>query len=241
MLDQLRPGRTISRDRSSSGNFSRFSAGVTPSRAACRQHGLSPCGRPCYAASMFGWLRSLSSSALAPARAAEPHDTRPPWVDELAQGLQKQSRAAAKQAARLEALIWDCSADLRLAREERGRSASAVATREEPYDDLFDALDALDQARLMAGEPHLVEGLSRVQLRIQQFCERAGFARIGAVGQPVDAASMRIVGTERAGEVPAGSISRVVCAAIRRRGQLVREGQVIVQIEEKNDESQLGY
>jgi molecular chaperone GrpE (heat shock protein) len=190
---------------------------------------------------MFAWLRSLGSRALAPARAAEPPDTRPPWVDEILEGLQKQNRAAAKQAARLEALIGECSADLRLAREELGRSASTVATTGEPYHDLFDALDALDQAMVLAGEPHLVEGLSRVRLRIQQFCERAGYTRTGAVGQPVDAASMRIVGTQRAGDVPVGSISRVVCAAIRRGGQLVREGQVIVQIEEKNDESQLGY
>jgi molecular chaperone GrpE (heat shock protein) len=157
------------------------------------------------------------------------------------EGLQKQNRAAAKQAARLEALIGECSAELRLARTELVRSASAVAPSEERYDDLFDSLDALDQALALASEPHLVEGLSRVQLRIQQFCERAGFARTGAVGQPVDAGSMRIVGTQRAGDVPVGSISRVVCAAITREGKLVREGQVIVRTEEKNDESQLGY
>lgn len=175
-------------------------------------------------------MRALFNRAK-PETDAEPET--PSWAAELLEALQKQGRTQVKQAARLEATlaehatrIAELGADLARQRErEQEQSARALAHE---YTPLFDALDALDEAQRSTADPHVRTGLALVSERVQQFCERAGFARIDALGRPADPRRFRVIGTEPLAHGPAGYVQRVVRAAIVHGEQLVREGEVII-------------
>lgn len=170
----------------------------------------------------------------------------PPWVDDLLEAVQKQTRAAAKQAARVETAFSELDAQLTVlasaAKKQAAPNASEPrASPEARFDDLFDALDALDEAQQLAREPHLAEGLARVRERLLKFCERAGYTRLVPLGEPLDPKVMRAVGTEAAEGVDKGRITRVVRAAIFAGAKLVREGEAIVSAERQADEHCVGY
>lgn len=162
----------------------------------------------------------------------------PAWASELREAIQKHSRAAAKQNARLEGMFGELEAHLiALKRALQARPSTPSSER---YDDLFDALDGLDEAQRISTEPHLREGLSRITKRLVGFCERAGYARITPHGEAPDARFVQVVGVERSEQVLPGRVTRVVRAAIVADSQLVREGSVIVSGEEEGHGQRLG-
>jgi|GEM_PF-6914941 len=174
---------------------------------------------------MLSWLRGrfFGGDASSPtADAVTAPVERPSWADEVLESMQKQARATAKQSARLEASVADLDARLsELGATTRAREAA-------DFGDLFDALDALDAARALTSEPHLAEGLARVQAKLVGFSVRRGFSRVATRGELPDARLMRVVGTERSVEIAAGLVSTVVRAAIVSGDKVVREGEVLV-------------
>ena len=180
---------------------------------------------------VLAWLRSRLTPSLPPPPA--PADERPAWVGELLDALQKQTRAAAKQAARFEAGLGELDARvIGLAESIKKSASSAVpAAQRARYDEVFDALDALDEAQLRAVEPHLAQGLTRVSERLLRFCERAGYSRIVPRGEQPDPRVVRVVGSEPGIGVDRGRVTRVVRAAVVAGAELVREGEVIVSSE----------
>lgn len=188
---------------------------------------------------MFGWLRALISRSDSP-----PEQPQSASTEEVLDALQKLSRATAKQSARLEAAIGESDARLSTLLEELRKQSDASPTRGAPdavrYDELFDALDALDEARALAREPHLSEGLVRVRDKLLRLLERAGYSRVAEGAGVPDGRLMRVVGTEPRADLAPGTITRVVRAAIVARGRVVREGEVIVSTEVKGDERHMG-
>jgi len=170
------------------------------------------------------------------------------WVDELLrelqEGLQKQSRAAVKQATRLEAALGETDARVTALGEAIKKLPGASVSRESNVtrpDEVFDALDALDEALRLTAEPHLAQGLTRVRERLLRFCERLGYTRVDGHGELPDPQVMRIVGTEARHDAAHGTVTRVVRAAVRSGSQIVREGEVIVSTQEDSDGARLGY
>jgi molecular chaperone GrpE (heat shock protein) len=188
---------------------------------------------------VFGWLRALVSPSDS---APEQSESAP--AQEVLDALQKLSRATAKQSARLEAAIGESDARLTTLLEALRKQSAASSAREAPdaarYDELFDALDALDEARALAREPHLYDGLLRVRDKLLRFLERAGYSRVAEDSGVPDGRLMRVVGTEPRSELAPGTITRVVRAAIVAGGRVVREGEVIVSTEVQGDERHVG-
>ena len=188
---------------------------------------------------MLTWLRSRLSSPPLPALPAE--EVRPTWADELLEALQKQSRSVVKQGARLDASLGELDSRVAALHDALKASAAPAATPAIRLDDVFDALDALDEARRLADEPHLAAGLARVSERLCRFCERAGYTRLAPVGELPDARLLRIVGTEHDTGIGTGRVTRVVRAAIVAGTTLVREGEAILSQEGGTDEQRLGH
>lgn len=162
---------------------------------------------------------------------------RPSWVDELLEALQKQSRAVVKQSARVEAALTEQAARIeQLARAQEQARERTIVERAREYTPLFDALDALDEARRVAADPHLRTGLSLVAERVHGFCAQAGFQRLELNGALPDARVCRVVGTEPGTGAPAGCVQRVVRAAVVHGERVIREGEVIVIAPESQDE-----
>jgi molecular chaperone GrpE (heat shock protein) len=164
--------------------------------------------------------------------------------DDVLDAIQKLSRATVKQSARLEAALGESDARLTAVLEGLRKRADGPSTQDAAdaprYDELFDSLDALDEARALAREPHLSDGLLRVHDKLLRFLERAGYSRMAEDSGVPDGRLMRVVGTEpRADRVP-GTITRVVRAAIVAQGRVVREGEVIVSTEAQGDEQYMG-
>jgi molecular chaperone GrpE (heat shock protein) len=186
-----------------------------------------------YADPMFEKLRAwlLPRPPIATPVDMPPAEVRPAWAGEILESLQKQTRSAAKQTARLEGLLGESSAQLQETHALVQALHESPAQREAAQlvpEELFDALDALDEAATFVQEPNLSEGLQRVHARIASYCARLGYARLAAVGGEVDARTMRVVGAQTSPALPPGAIVRVVRAAIVAGNALVREGQVIV-------------
>ena len=176
---------------------------------------------------MLNWLRRR----LSPPAPVEPE--RPTWVNELLEAVQKQSRGAVKQGARVEAALAEQADRITelgemLEREAVGARELAQAELAEQYAPLFDALDALDEAGHLVEEPHLAAGLKLVGERVQGYCAQAGIRRIADTGRTPDARLFRIVGTESRPDMVGGAVSRVVRAAIVHADRVLREGAVIV-------------
>jgi molecular chaperone GrpE (heat shock protein) len=174
------------------------------------------------------WLRSLfrRPPTLPPPPEEEPEP--PPWVDALLEITQKHARSLAKHGARVEASLGEVLAQVTALQQQATRAAPAAERNEVSYEEIFDALDALDEAQQVAREPHLASGLRRVSERLIRFCERQGFSRASAIGSPPDPRTMRVVGAEPCADVPRGAVARVVRAPIVTANRVVREGEVIV-------------
>jgi molecular chaperone GrpE (heat shock protein) len=146
---------------------------------------------------------------------------------EIAELCQKLARTQARQGLALEQIESKLEAgfaDLRGAMIQLG-SASESAL---PFDDCFDAIDALTEAAHLSPDEAHGHGLQVVLDRLDRFVRRAGFERQSAAGETPDARRFRVVGTEVSDVLPPGKVTRVVRAAICRQGKLIREGEVIV-------------
>lgn len=181
---------------------------------------------------MFSWLRDRLWLALPTPKAdveslAEDRESKPVWVDDILDAVQKVGRAGAKQSARVESMLGEIDESVRSVAQLARRPATGDPLQ---LDEVFDALDALDAALGFLTEPNSVEGLRRVHERLTRFCERAGYTRVAALGAVPDPRIMRVVGIDDGSPDggAGGAISRVVRGAITRDGRLVREGEVIV-------------
>ena len=159
---------------------------------------------------------------------ASPPFVAPAVADpEVLEQLQKLSRASARTALRLEDLekkLEGGFADLR-----SQLSAPKVADQPRP-EELFDALDALDEACVNARalQPELAEGLERVARRVEEVTLKQAWVRVRPHGQPPDGRLFKVVGAVQTPDLADGLVARVVRAAITSRdGATVRQGEVI--------------
>jgi molecular chaperone GrpE (heat shock protein) len=163
---------------------------------------------------MWRWLRRALAS-----------EGAPPELGELLEASRKSARAQAKLALKVEELerkVEAGLADLRSRIEAKGANG---------HDDLFDALDLLDQAALAVNEGRLdgvTDGLLGIGARLERAMGRAQLARVAPVGVKPDGARFRVVGTEEDASLPEGAVVRVVRAAIVSGDKVVREGEVTV-------------
>jgi molecular chaperone GrpE (heat shock protein) len=156
-------------------------------------------------------------------------EPRPPWVDELAELLQKSLRAQARLAITLEDLerkVEGGFEDLRRSVSEAGRGAERAEAAS--WDDVLDALDVLGHAIDATGDAAILTGLRGIEERLELALARAGFVRHAAAGALPDGQLWRVVGSEPRPDLPAGVVARVVRAAVTRGGRVVREGDVLV-------------
>jgi len=170
--------------------------------------------------------RGAAGEASAPTD-ADDVNARP---SELLETLRKLVRSTGKVGARLDAM--DAKLDTGFA-EVRSRMETLAAneTARWRWDDLLDALDALDRARESAGvvtSDGMRDGLRAVSERLELFLRQAGIARIADTGGGLDGRLFRVVGTETRADLGEGSVVRVVRAAARTGNEVVREGEVIV-------------
>lgn len=159
----------------------------------------------------------------APGLPASPVDHGP----ELLESLQKLSRANARLALRVEDLETKLEGGFA---ELRGQLSAQKAEEPVRPDELFDALDALDEASLAARslQPELAEGLERLSRRLEQCTLKEAFVRLRPHGQSPDGRLFKVVGAVSTEDLADGLIARVVRAAITRPdGTPVREGEVI--------------
>lgn len=148
-------------------------------------------------------------------------------AEALAALLQKVARGQARQGLRIESIESKLEAGLADLRTSLGTMAAANGSGLR-FDELFDAMDALDEAVRQAPSPEYARGLNVVLDRLTGFLARVGYQRGSALGQPVDAHRFRVVGTEVREAQPPGIVVRMARAAVLRQGEVVREGEVIV-------------
>jgi molecular chaperone GrpE (heat shock protein) len=168
------------------------------------------------------WLSDAPVSP--PSPVAVPDDTK---LDELGSRLQTVARAQSKLSLRLDELgeqIASNHAQL-LARLDAPRSSHAPS-----YEGVLDAIDRLDDATRSLGPDQrgLAEGLEAIAARLDRVLASDGIVRRAEVGAPPDGRRVRVIGTERRGDLPEGVITRVVRSAATRDDQLLREGEVLV-------------
>jgi GrpE. len=146
---------------------------------------------------------------------------------DIAEASQKIARTQARQGLLLEEIESKLEAgfaDLRGMIDTVGLSSEASLS----FDECFDAMDALEEAKRLAADEAHAQGLRAVIDRLERFLKRAGFERHTAAGETPDAHRFRVVGTEVSETLAPGKALRTVRAAIIRQGKLVREGEVIV-------------
>lgn len=150
-----------------------------------------------------------------------------PWVAELLEQLQKLNRGNARLSLRVEDLEGKVEGGFA---ELRGQLAAPRADQQRP-DELFDALDALDEACANARQlqqPEFADGLERVARRLEQLALKQAYVRIRPHGQAPDGRLFKVVGAIVAPELADGLVARVVRAAVTHRdGSTVREGEVL--------------
>jgi hypothetical protein len=156
-------------------------------------------------------------------------DPGAPGLVELADLCQKLARTQARQGIALEEIESKLEAGFA---DLRGTITQLGAAHESslPFDDCFDALDALTEAARLAPDEAHGQGLCAIVDRLDRFVRRAGFERQSAVGETPDARRFRVVGTEVSDVLPPGKATRIVRAAICHQGKLLREGEVIVSV-----------
>lgn len=159
----------------------------------------------------------------------------PPWAQEQSEAIKKLARAQGKLGLRLDEIERKLEGgleDLRGTLAQRTAQPGAAAEGQSREGGLADVLDAIDllcevkrQSALPAG---CAEGIEGVVARLDRALALAGLVRDGAVGQPADGRRFRVVGTEDIPELPEGVVTRLVRHAALRGGQLVREGEVLI-------------
>jgi len=163
----------------------------------------------------------------------EPSPAPAPESDALRTGLaliERTARAQTKLAFELEALAEETKtgfAKLSTAIEALAGERSDASKPE--WDEVLDAMDVLDRAieqRSAVGDGEVAAGLSGVVRRLGRFVAAAGIERIASVHE-IDGALFRVIGTTREANSSLQSI-RVVRAAAKRHGQLLREGEILV-------------
>ena len=155
--------------------------------------------------------------------------TNGPGVPEIAELCQKLARTQARQGLVLEEIESKLEAgfaDLRGVIVQLGSASESSL----PFDDCFDAIDALTEAARLSPDDAHGQGLRSVLDRLDRFVRRSGFERQSVAGETPDAQRFRVVGTEVSNVLLPGKATRVVRAAICRQGKLVREGEVIVSV-----------
>ena len=169
-------------------------------------------------------------------------DPTPVWAERLSAEVKRLGRAQGKLALQLE--VWEESLGRRLdavpaliAQKIPQQNTHAAAAHAPPEDDgtrwdaLFDALDLLDEAcnaLERRNETALAEGLRGVCMRLERLAADSGHERLTAIGTPLDGERFRAVGTDDQQDIEDGVVTQVVRAAVLRGGQLVREGEVII-------------
>jgi molecular chaperone GrpE (heat shock protein) len=149
---------------------------------------------------------------------------------EISDGLRKLARVQARQGVRLEEIegkIEGGFADLRTSSRQMVQQLGVSIQ----WDDLLDAADALDEAARAAsaaGDGPMAEGLRAVGARITRFLAQREVRRQGCLGAAPDPALVRVVGTIDEAAIQEGHVARVVRAAVTDRGQLLREGEVLI-------------
>jgi molecular chaperone GrpE (heat shock protein) len=166
------------------------------------------------------------AGALDPAATADPRLARD---EELLEATHRLARAQARQGARLEEMEGKLEAGFQDLRAVVGTLAAPAATDQLRWDDLLDAMDALEEAVALAGSvPELAQGLRQVLHRLERFAAQAEISRKRPVGSAPDGRLFRVVGTEEAPAVAEGAVARVVRAAVLRGTRVLREGEVII-------------
>lgn len=149
------------------------------------------------------------------------------WDLELLEQMQKLGRSNARLSLRVEDLEKKVEGGFA---ELRGHLTTPRPTDQQRPDELFDALDALDEACLNTRQlqPELADGLDRVARRLEQVALKQTYVRIRPHGQSPDGRLFKVVGGLFAPELAPGLVARVVRAAITARdGSTVREGEVL--------------
>jgi molecular chaperone GrpE (heat shock protein) len=170
-------------------------------------------------AAFLGWWRN--------GRSAE--EPRGPGADELGELLQKSLRALT----RLSITLEDLERKVEGGFEDLRRTLTQAARGEErdeagSWEDVLDALDVLGHAMHAGSDPATLAGLRGIEERLERVLARAGIARHGVAGAPLDGRLWRVVGSEPRRDLPAGVVARVVRAAATRGERVIREGEVIV-------------
>jgi len=190
----------------------------------------------------MGWMSWLfpRRAALAPASPARdeadgpdaPPDEPPPaWAQELIEALLRSARAQAKLGLRVEEIERKVEGGFADLRGQVQLAAAPKREERERRDELFDAMDLLDEAIRAAddgGQGALGDGLRGVQARLDRFLAQSQLRRLALLGEPPDGRRQRVVGTAAEPQLSEGAVVRVVRATIVRGDELVREGEVLV-------------
>ncbi|KIG16181.1 hypothetical protein DB30_04899 [Enhygromyxa salina] len=97
-------------------------------------------------------------------------------------------------------------------------------------DEIFDALDRLDDARrtLGAEQAAVADGLAAIGLRLERFIAAQGLQRHADTGVVPQGQRFRVVGTQYNPDLADGIVTQIVRSAATRGDTLIREGEVIV-------------
>ncbi len=159
----------------------------------------------------------------------------PPWAAELAELVQKSARAQARLSLRLEDIERKLEGGFTRLGDALERDAGEAATADSlGWDELLDALDILDHAIASVtgssgtAQAEIASGLESVRARLERFLEQGALVRHASPGGSPDGRLFRVVGRESRPDLPEGTVTRVVRAAVMQGERLVREGAVIV-------------
>lgn len=173
----------------------------------------------------MSWLRRL----LPRSAASEAPEATPAWAAELAELVQKTSRAQARLALKLDDLASRVDGGF-TSLETLHRQAEVPTAGALQWDDLLDAMDLLETAAASPeaqASPALADGLRRVLSRLERMLAQGSLERRAAHGVPPDGRLFRVVGAHEAPGLPEGVVSRVVRAAVVRGDRVIREGEVL--------------
>lgn len=158
----------------------------------------------------------------------------PPWATELADQIANQTEVAQKllrAQARIALQIDELQSRLDAGLQDLRKTAAPAAVETTDWTHLLDALDRLDdvvQSAHASGAAEFGLGLQHIADRLHAQLRQDGLERRAALGRTPDARLVRVVATDARDDVPAGTVTRVVRAAVTRGAVVVREGEVVV-------------
>ena len=182
----------------------------------------------------MSWLTRLLRKSEVPEQQAPKQDEQsdppvPDWALEMAEMLQKTSRAQAKLAVKLDDLASRVDGGFTQL-EGLVKSSQRVQADEVSWDDLLDAMDILEAAvdsSEVRDIPALAEGLRGVVRRLERVLSKHSLTRLAPQGELPDGRLFRVVGSHPEPALPEGVVSRVVRAAVVRGDRVLREGEVL--------------